>query len=242
MPSMLVESPRKSQSLFLERGKSLFQQMLEERLALAEQVRQCAAEPKDLPGSSEDKEESEETPLLDTKLIGLDLEEMATALDETRKQAERTLRRMQQVMTRVRKGQEEALAILRRSLSAFISLNVVPPQVLSEAERKEILQTMVELHGAEIPPDGMVYRLYREDVATSFFVLSDRRVLALKDGTIGSAEDRDELISLVMSELHAREAVFTQGIEDLKSTLEEMKQRFLTQLSATSATLKMQRL
>lgn len=239
---MLVEAPRRSQSLSLEREKSLFQQMLEERLALAEQVRQCAAQPKELPGAFEDKGESEETPLLDTKLIGLRLEEMATALDETRKQAERTLRRLQQIMTRVQKGQEEALATLRNSLSAFVSLNVVPPQVLSDAERKEILESMVELHGAEIPPDGMVYRLYRENVATSFFVLGDGRVLALKDGTIGSAEDRDELISLVMGELHSREAVFAQGIEDLKSTLEEMKQRFVKQLSATSATLKMQRL
>jgi hypothetical protein len=144
-------------------------------------------------------------------------------------------------MVRVERGQKEALATLRGGLGELMSLEVVEPRQVVEAERQDLLSSIVLQHGSEIPPEGSVFRLYREEDATSFFVLSDGRVMALKGGTIGSTEDKDDLIALVKSELQAREAVFTQGIDDLKSSLDQVKQRFTSQLNALSATLKMQR-
>ncbi|WP_046867059.1 hypothetical protein [Microvirga massiliensis] len=239
---MIVEPTRRAQELIFEREKSLFQQMVEDRLALAEQARQCASQ-KEGPSAQQDHEASDdEMPVIqDTKLIGLHLEQLGLSLDETRKQAERTLRRLQQVMARVERGQREALAALRSSLGELTGLEVVEPRPVVKAERQDILRSMALQHGAELPPEGSVFRLYREEDTTSFFVLSDGRVLALQDGTIGSAEDKDDLIALVKRELHAQEAVFTQGIDDLKSTLDQVKQRFASQLNAVSTTLKMQR-
>jgi hypothetical protein len=239
---MIVEAPRRTQGLNLEREKSLFDQMVEDRLALAEQARQCASQKEEPSRQLDDEASDDEMPVIqDTKLIGLHLEQLGLTLDETRKQAERTLRRLQQVMARVERGQKEALATLRSGLGELMSLEVVEPRQVVGAERQDVLSSMVLQHGAEIPQEGSVFRLYREEDATSFFVLSDGRVLALKDGTIGSIDDKDDLIALVKSELHAREAVFAQGIDDLKSTLDEMKQRFASQLNVISTTLKMQR-
>jgi len=243
---MYVQAPRRSQTIILEKEKNLFQQMLEDRLALAEQARQCAAHPEarngDQPEARPEPEEDTPPLIFDSKLIGLHLEEMIGALDGTRQRSERTLRRLQQVMVRLERGQQESLSTLRRNLDALINLEVIPPQPIEGSERAEILQSMREMHGSEIPPVGSVYRLYREDRRTSYFVLSDGRILAMKDGTIGSFEDKEELIALIMSEIYAQEAVFAKGIEEIKESLDGLKQRFFSQISAISTTIKMQQL
>jgi len=243
---MFVQAPRRSQTIILEKEKNLFQQMLEDRLALAEQARQCAgqsgARNDDQPEARSEPDEDVRPLVLDSKLIGLHLEEMIGALDGTRQRSERTLRRLQQVMVRLEKGQQESLSTLRRNLDALINLEVIPPQPVEGQERAEILQSMREMHGSEIPPEGSVYRLYREDRQTSYFVLSDGLILAMTDGTIGTSEDKEELVALIMSEIYAQEAVFAKGIDEIKESLDGLKRRFFSQISAISTTIKMQQL